>query len=125
MGLLVALSWVLLTSHCKIATMAGFEFLGCTSDSFALGEAKSSGGPSEDSGCCSFESAKYHGPRMHELAPVVEIAILPAVNFSLVDQSLPKEVTLGILIAGPPELQTTWQFLSRAALPVRAPSLAS
>lgn len=122
---LVALMWVLLTSHCKIEAMPGFEFLRCAADIHAPAESESGGDPCKDTGCCSIESAQYHAPRQHELVPIVLLAIVPADNFSVVEQSLPKEVSLGILTAAPPELPTSWQFLSRTALPVRAPSLAS
>jgi hypothetical protein len=122
---LLALTWVLLTSHCKIEAMPGFEFLRCATDIHAPAESESGGDPCKDVGCCSIESAQYHAPRQHELAPVVVLAIVPADNFGVVEQSLPKEVSLGILTAAPPELPTSWQFLSRTALPVRAPSLAS
>lgn len=122
---LLALTWVLLTSHCKIEAMPGFEFLRCATDIHAPDESESSGEHCEDTGCCLVETAQYHAPRPHELAPVVVFDIMPADNFGIVEQSLPKEVSLGILTAAPPELPTSWQFLSRTALPVRAPSLAS
>lgn len=122
---LVALTWVLLTSHCRIEAMPGFEFLRCATDIHAPAESESGGDPCKDAGCCSIESAQYHAPRQHEIAPVVIFAILPAESFRVVTQSLPKEVSLGILTAAPPELPSSWQFLSRTALPPRAPSLAS
>lgn len=121
---LLALTWVLLTSHCRIEAMPGFEFLRCATDVHASDKANEGGDPCKDAGCCSIESAQYHAPRQHEIAAVV-VAIVPADNFGVVEQSLPKEVSLGILTAAPPELPNSWQFLSRTALPVRAPSLAS
>ena len=122
---LVALTWVLLTSHCKIEAMPGFEFLRCATDVHTPAESESGGDPCKDAGCCSIESAQYHAPRHQEIAPVVVLAIVPADNFGVVEKSLPREVSVGILTAAPPELPNSWQFLSRAALPVRAPSLAS
>lgn len=122
---LVALTWVLLTSHCKIEVMPGFEFLRCATDIHAPAESESGGDPCKDSGCCSFESAQYQAPRQQEAAPVIVFAVIPADSLGVVERSLPKEVSLGILTAAPPELPTSWQFLSRTALPVRAPSLAS
>lgn len=122
---LVALTWVLLTSHCKIEAMPGFEFLRCATDIHAPAESESGGDPCKDTGCCAIESAQYHAPRQQELAPVVVLAIVPPDNFGVVEQSLPKEVSLGILTSAPPELPTSWQFSLRTALPVRAPSLAS
>lgn len=125
MVLLLALTWVLLTSHCKIEAMPGFEFLRCATDIHAPAESESGGDPCKDAGCCSIESTQYHAPRQHQIAPIVVLDTIPAENCDVVGQSLPKEVSLGILTAAPPELPTSWQFLSRTALPVRAPSLAS
>ncbi len=122
---LLALTWVLLTSHCKIEAVPGFEFLRCATDIHEPSEAENSGDPCKDAGCCSIEYAQYHAPRQHELAPLVVLAIVPADKFGVVEQSLPKEVSLGILTAAPPELPTSWQFSLRAAIPVRAPSLTS
>lgn len=39
--------------------------------------------------------------------------------------ALPIEVSLGILTAAPPEILSSRHFLSRTALPVRAPSVRS
>lgn len=122
---LLALTWVLLTSHCRIEAMPGFEFLRCATDVHATDTTNEGGDPCKETGCCSIESAQYHAPRQHEIAPVVIAAIVPADDFGIVEQSLPKEVSLGILTAAPPELPSSWQFLSRTALPPRAPSLAS
>ena len=119
---LLAFTWVMLASHCRIEAMPGFEFLRCAPDVHTSNEG---GDPCKDSGCCSVEFAQYHAPRQHEIAPVIVFAIVPADNFGVVEQSLPKEVSLGILTAAPPELPTSWQFSHRKALPVRAPSLAS
>lgn len=122
---LLALTWVLLTSHCRIEAMPGFEFFRCAADVHAPAESESGGDPCKETGCCSFESAQYNAPRQQEIAPVVIFAIVPEDDFGVVEQCLPKEVSLGILTAAPPELPTSWQFLSRTALPPRAPSLAS
>jgi hypothetical protein len=50
------------------------------------------------------------------------MALAPAIVLA---RSLPDEVSAGILTAAPPQLLKTWHFFSRAALPARAPSLAS
>ena len=118
----LALVWVPLTSHCRVEAMPGFEFLRCAADVQTPDEG---GDPCKDSGCCSIESAQYHALRQHEIAPIVIVAMVGADDFGVVERSLPKEVSLGILTAAPPELPTSWQFSHRKALPVRAPSLAS
>lgn len=117
----LALLWVPLMSHCKLESIPGFEFLHCASD--AQGSPANPGHCG--AGCCSVESAKYQAPRNQETTPVVVVVILPCDLLSDLAQSLPPEVSLGILTAAPPELPTSWQFTSRTALPPRAPSLAS
>jgi hypothetical protein len=125
MASLLALTWVLLTSHCRIEAMPGFELLRCATDIHEPAESENGGDPCKDTGCCLFESAQYHAPRQHEIAPVVVFAVVPAEIFRAVTQSLPREVSLGLLTDAPPDLPTSWQFRSRTALPPRAPSLAS
>ncbi len=119
---LLALAWVPLMSHCLIEVVPGFEFLSCSSDVQTSNEG---GDPCKSSGCCAVESAKYQSPRQQEITPIVVVAILPAENFDVLEQSLPAQVSLGVLTAAPPDLPTSWQFSLRTALPVRAPSLAS
>ena len=122
---LVALTWVLLISHCKIEAISGFEFLRCATEIHAPAESEKGGDPCKDTDCCSIESAQYLAPRQHELAPLVAFDFVPADQFGVVEQSLPKEVSIGVLTVAPPGLPTSWQFSLRTALPVRAPSLAS
>jgi hypothetical protein len=118
---LLALTWVLLTSHCRIEAMPGFEFLRCSTD---VHESSEGGDPCKEAGCCSLESAQYQAPRQQEITPIVVVAIIPGDIFGVVEQTLPKEVSLGILTAAPPELPASWLFSLRTALPPRAPSLA-
>jgi hypothetical protein len=105
--------------------MSGFEFLRCATDVHASDPAKEGGDPCEDAGCCPVESAQYHAPRQNEIAPVVISAVVSADNFGAVEQSRPKEASLGILTAAPPDLPSSWQFRFRTALAPRAPSFAS
>ena len=119
---LLALAWVPLTSHCRIEGLPGFEFLRCSSDVQTSNEG---GDPCSEGECCAVESAMYQSLRLEKITPVVIVAILPAEDFGVVEQSLPDEVSLGILTAAPPDLPKPWQFSLRTALPVRAPSLAS
>lgn len=122
MVVLLALAWVPLTSHCKLESIPGLEFLRCTCDTQS---GPNSGDPCQDDGCCAVESAKYQSPRQQEITPVFVVAILPAEILGMLEHSLPPEVSLGILTSAPPDLPTSWQFSLRTALPVRAPSLAS
>lgn len=104
--------------------MSGFESLRCTMDVHASDTANEGGDSCKDAGRCWIESAQYHAPRPHEIA-AVRVAIVPVDNFGVGVQSLPKEVSLGILTAAPPEIPSSWQFIFRTALPPRAPSFAS
>jgi hypothetical protein len=120
---LVALTWVLLTSHCKIEAMTGFEFLRCSTD---VHESSEGSDPCKDAGCCSIESAQYHAPRHYQVTPVVVVVTsAPADRLDLVERSLANQVNPGFLTAAPPELSSSWSFFSRTALPPRAPSLPS
>lgn len=53
------------------------------------------------------------------------IAEILALACVLLQHDLSNQSAVEITISPPPELGTTWQFSSRAALPVRAPSFAS
>jgi hypothetical protein len=119
---LMALAWVTATAHCQFEVLAGLEFLRCASD---VQGPTDGGDDCNDRECCSVESAKYQFSRQQEISPVVALAIVPVADSAVLEQSLPVEVSLGILTAAPPELQASWQFSLRTALPVRAPSLAS
>lgn len=118
----MALGWVTATSHCQLEVLSGLESLRCVSNFQS-----SNGGadPCNDRECCSVESAKHQFSRQQEISPVVALAIVPVADSAVLEQSLPAEVSLGILTAAHPELRASWQFSLRTALPVRAPSLAS
>ncbi len=140
---LLALAWVLLSSHCRIEALPGLGFLSCASEVYAAGLAPSDGqdhdhksnnecgDPCTEKGCCSIESAKFHAPRQHGLAPVAPVAVLgivPVDGLGSIDPfelSLPAQVGRGVLASVPPEWPSSWRFILRTALPVRAPSLAS
>jgi len=122
MLIFMALAWVPLTSHCQIEALSGIESLRCPAgDEAPVDE----GDPCRDAGCCSFDSSKYVPGSKHDLKPIVFLASPLELLDSIPLRSLPEEVCLGILTAAPPEIHSSWQFDSRAALPVRAPSLAS
>ncbi len=114
-----------MTSHCRLESVPGFEFLACISETNCHGESKPQGAVPEQSGCCSVEKSHYKSDQFRvkvqtpELLPV-DVALL----FDVVS-ALPAEVSVGILNTGPPELSSTWQFSFRTALPARAPSFVS
>jgi len=119
---LAAFLWLPVSAHCQLETVPGFEFLACLTES-ACHDNQSSG--RGDSGCCAVEKSQYKSEQFRltlpspDLLPMALTPMLPPAN------SLPDEVSLGILTAAPPQLLKTWQFASRTALPVRAPSIAS
>jgi hypothetical protein len=119
---LAAFLWLPVSAHCRLETVPGFEFLACLTEGTCHDNKSSDRG---DSGCCAVEKSQYktQQPRLTlrspELLPTSFAPIGDAAN------TLPAEGSVGILTAAPPELRTTWQFVSRTALPVRAPSIAS
>jgi hypothetical protein len=121
---LAAFLWLPVSAHCQLEALTGLEFLACETDSSCHSDPKSS---SDTPDCCSVEKSQYHQvaqirvnqPSMHLLSVMFTALILPAPN------ALPAEVCGGILTAAPPELLCRRHFISRTALPVRAPSLAS
>ena len=118
--LLMALLWVPITAHCELESLPGLEFLRCDSQSDHSSEESKGCGDQ----CCQVESGHYHIPRNQLTAP----AALLLVTLDLINDSQAAVSPVpcpGLQTASPPELRVTWQFISRAALPVRAPSLAS
>jgi len=121
-AILLALAWLPLTAHCQIESLAGMELLSCQS----AGETPiSSGSHCDDSACCAWESAQYHLPQNFPLALVPIFAVVLPVLLSAESDVLPNPVGVNLLTTAPPEMPRIWQFVLRASLPVRAPSLVS
>lgn len=120
----LAVLWLPVAAHCQLESMPGLEFISCQS-----GHGLSENPTAHcDAGCCSAERSLYKTEESHAgLSSPDALADLLIPVLSEIDgsNSLPEEVCIGILTASPPHLLKTWQFASRAALPVRAPSLAS
>lgn len=116
---LAAFLWLPASAHCQLETIPSLAFLPCSLDN------QSSHSPCTDNGCCSVEKSQYQTTQLRVVVPVLDsfpIHFEPLLNAA---NTLPAEVSLGILTAAPPSLLTTWHFASRAALPARAPSLVS
>jgi hypothetical protein len=80
---------------------------------------------SETSPCCALASATY---KMDENAPTKALSlaqIFVSIDPANLDCSRPQFFRVAECRVSPPELSTSWQFSSRAALPPRAPSSAS
>jgi hypothetical protein len=119
-SLLAIALWLPVTLHCELEAIPGFEFLACVTNQ----EADSAKSHCEDS-CCSVERAAYKIDQVRQTLPMPEL--LPVVLATLLNA----EVVLSgrnfpePLVSAPPDLPRTWQFVSRAAVPPRAPSFAS
>lgn len=116
---LAAFMWLPASAHCHLETIPGLEFLRCADDG------QNAKGTCDGSGCCAVEKSQYQSEQNYFTFSTPDF--LPALHPSLiqVENSLPAEVSVGILTAAPPQLVKTWHFVSRTALPARAPSLAS
>jgi hypothetical protein len=110
-----------MSMHCQLEGIPGLEFLACQTTA----PASNPNSHSCDSGCCSAEKSEYKSEQLRLTLPLPDL--LPVSLTPILDtaNSLPAEVSVGILTAAPPQLRKTWQFASRTALPARAPSIAS
>jgi hypothetical protein len=119
--LLLAVAWMPLSVHCQIESITGFSALQCSSS-----EQGAPVGNSHCDGdlCCAWESGHYTLPSGQPTVPPPLLALLPLVP---VLPPLPAESQLlpetAVEHHSPPP--KPWQVSQRAALPVRAPSLAS
>ncbi len=120
-ALIVLALWSLAAMHCKLEVLPGFDFL----KSCCFAESASSAPKDCDSdGCGAVEGGGYRAEEQTAVAPQPFLVL--AVLFSTVEASLPEFLARSFVPSeSPPELPKTWQFSLRAALPVRAPSLAS
>ena len=109
-----------MSMHCQLETVPGFEFLACQTTS-----PESKPESHCDTGCCAAEKSQYKSAQLRVTIPSPDLLPLSSVPLLDLANTLPAEVSIGILTAAPPGLTTSWQFISRTALPVRAPSIAS
>lgn len=119
--LLLAL-WVPVSLHCSLEALPGFNFLQCCCGD---GEtAKPDPGCTPDT-CSAIESGLYKIE--DDPAIFAGLTTLLALAAWAVVTELPADSapTRPSGPAPPPELGHSWQFLSRAALPPRAPSFVS
>ena len=119
---LAAFLWLPASAHCQLESLPGLELFQCAMDE------QPGCNPSQDCGdcgCFAVEKSQYNTTQLRltipapVLQPVCFTSLLPWAD------TWPAQVSPGILTASPPQLCQTWQFASRTALPVRAPSLAS
>ena len=123
MFVLAAFAWLPMTMHCRLEAIPGLEFLACPTESNCHDEQHSE--KSDEAGCCSVEKSEYRTEQFRVTLPSPHLLAFSASLLPDLADRLTAEVSIGILTADPPGLAATWQFSSRTALPVRAPSLAS
>lgn len=118
MALLLALLWMPVSSHCLLECA---EFIHqdacCQAD---LSSDHSHGHDAAD-GNCQVESRQLAAQKHDVLKECLLVALLKSIEFSLPEPSgvafIPSE---GV---APPELSSSWQFVSRSAVSPRAPSV--
>ena len=118
---LAALAWLSMSMHCQLETVPGLEFLACQTATPQSNPNSHCG----DNGCCAAEKSQYKSEQLRVSLPSPDLLPISFAPLLTLANSLPDEVSLGILTAAPPQLLKTWQFASRTALPARAPSIAS
>ena len=119
---LAAFLWLPAYAHCELETLPGLEFLHCSIDAKAPADANKG---CNDCGCCAVEKSQYRAISTSLNASAS--GLLPVFFAPLLEsfQPLPAEVGAGFPTTAPPGLLPSRHFLSRTALPIRAPSLAS
>jgi hypothetical protein len=121
---LTALLWLPVSSHCQLEVIPGLEFLSCCSHA---GKTPHQDNDCKTDGCENVESGFYKTEDRSPDASHPVSVVMPAILVALLwDASLPIPAGSNLDVSQPPpELSKVWQFASRAALPVRAPSIAS
>ena len=107
--------WVPITAHCNLEKIAGLEFLHCPSDTPESSNC-------EGDGCQTVESGSYKISDNSELVPRPVFCVVAYVMERPAEYVQPLVDPLQLLSSPPPDLPRIWQFVSRAAMPVRAPS---
>jgi hypothetical protein len=114
--LLMVAIWPVAVIHCRLESLPGLEFLHCASDSPGKSDC--------DDGCATVETATYKAPDFQTVVPdIVSLSLLISV-WASVDLNRTGAPS-GLLSSALPEPLPSWQFSSRVAPPIRAPSFVS
>ncbi len=110
-----------LAAHCQIEGLIGVEVLQC--GPVDTGGAPA-GSPCDKGLCCSWEAGQYRLPAGQPQVGAPLVAVLAQGVLELTEDA---SAAMADRVLGdtPPESPRPWQFCLRAALPVRAPSIAS
>ncbi len=112
--------WVPVNSHCLLETAGLIPPDECCAES-------STNSNSHTASLCDpgdmLDSAHSRAEDSQAALPLLVAAWLPLFFESIAEPILPARPAWDSLSPAPPELAAAWQFSSRTALPVRAPSL--
>jgi hypothetical protein len=117
-GMSLLALWLPAALHCKLENVRGLEFLRCASDTPTSSDC-------EGDSCQVVESGSYKIPENNQIVALPLFFEVVSHTSALVSDSLIQDICLRPPLTPPPELPKSWQFISRTALPVRAPSFAS
>jgi hypothetical protein len=109
--------WVPITAHCLLEKVPGLEFLHCASDTENNSNCQDE--------CQTVESGFYKISDNSAIVPAPVFCMVAYCVIEPVDDLTLRSTWVGALDAVAPDLPRSWQFISRAALPIRAPSLLS
>ena len=113
--------WLPATNHCRLEQIPGLGFLVCCDHEAT---APHQDNDCDTDGCALFENGHYRTEEPQAALPAPDLVVL-AMLFSLAQEAPCFHVAQARVRApAPPELPRAWQFSFRAALPVRAPSIA-
>jgi len=110
--------WAPITSHCLLENIEVIH-----NDEHCHESASGHGHDAAD-GLCKIESGGYQIQKKQQ-SDLLSLAYLLSPLISWTQEFNLNAASRYKLDSSPPELQTSWQFSSRAALPARAPSIAS
>ena len=117
---LAAFLWLPAVAHCQLEALTGLAILQCHEET-----ADSHSSSKDCNECCAVEKSQFRSAQLRLCAPPPELLLMVSAFLSSVEMvQLPLGKSLE-LTAAPPDLPQRWCFLSRAALPVRAPSFVS
>lgn len=106
--------------HCRVEGVPALKFLACETQS-SNSEAPDSPDHCAKKGCCAFEGAIYKAECSKLIIPPTDL--VSSILVALLQEEPKVNTALLISTESPLEFRQSWQFVSRTALPIRAPSL--
>lgn len=117
--------WLAASTHCGWEQLADLPLFACQET--ANPSQSSPASHCDDTFCQTVESGHYLSPQQKSsdlLQAAVDLWLLqPCVDAAALDETYDESPR--VMVEPPPELPRRWQFVFRAALPARAPSIAS